>query len=169
MIRYIYEITNNVNGKTYIGQHTTDNENDGYMGSGVILKQAQSKYGIKNFSKKILCYCDNQDELNEKEIELIKNNRAKGKAEYNIADGGGGFCQQESFNYLKTLIDSDPLIDTIDDLLQVVCGLKLPNLGRVLMKYKRYFIHYLSAKRVRKRIAETEDVWHLMFSIELED
>ena len=88
MKRYIYEITNNVNGKTYIGQHTTDNENDGYMGSGVILKQEKQKYGINNFSKKILCYCDNQDELDDREIYYIAEYKKIGKAEYNIARGG---------------------------------------------------------------------------------
>lgn len=40
---YIYKITNTINNKIYIGRHTTENINDGYMGSGRLLVQAQEK------------------------------------------------------------------------------------------------------------------------------
>lgn len=44
MYFYIYKITNNINGKYYIGQHGTEDLNDGYMGSGVKLQRAIAKY-----------------------------------------------------------------------------------------------------------------------------
>ncbi len=37
----LYQITNLINNKIYIGQHTTANEDDGYMGSGVIINHAK--------------------------------------------------------------------------------------------------------------------------------
>lgn len=51
---YFYKITNKINRKYYYGVHSTDNLNDGYMGSGVRLLAAFKKYGIKNFYKEIV-------------------------------------------------------------------------------------------------------------------
>ena len=44
---YIYRITNNINGKTYIGQHKYTDLNDSYMGSGTLLQKAFKKYFIR--------------------------------------------------------------------------------------------------------------------------
>ena len=52
----IYLIRNNINNKQYIGQHTTKDLNDNYMGSGKIIKQAFQKYGKENFTKTILFF-----------------------------------------------------------------------------------------------------------------
>lgn len=54
MFHYVYEITNNINGKKYIGKRSCHCpiEEDKYMGSGTLLLKAIDKYGIDNFSKK---------------------------------------------------------------------------------------------------------------------
>lgn len=88
---YIYKITNNVNGKTYIGQHKYKDLDDSYMGSGVALKRAKEKYGIENFTKEILySRIQYQETANDMEKFAISKERALGKAEYNIADGSRG-------------------------------------------------------------------------------
>lgn len=88
---YIYRITNLVNGKTYIGQHKYKKLNDNYMGSGTYLARAKKKYGIENFKKEILYsniqYKETADDM---ERFAIAKERALGKAEYNIANGGQG-------------------------------------------------------------------------------
>lgn len=86
---YIYLITNNINGKIYVGKHSTDNLNDGYMGSGVALHRAYNKYGIENFTKKILAFADTEEKLNWFERFYIKKYHARTKG-YNLTDGGEG-------------------------------------------------------------------------------
>ena len=99
MMYYIYRITNKINGKTYIGQHKYKNLNDDYMGSGKLLKLAKEKYGIENFTKEILYsriqYKETADDM---ERFAIAKERALGKAEYNIADGGQGGNLGEEVN-----------------------------------------------------------------------
>lgn len=80
----IYKITNLINNKIYIGQHVTYNINDDYMGSGIYLKHAIEKYGKENFKKEILFECNNQEELNKKEAELVNEALIKRKDTYNL-------------------------------------------------------------------------------------
>lgn len=88
---YIYRITNKVNGKTYIGQHKYKDLNDNYKGSGKLLWRAYRKYGFENFEKEIL-YSSIQYRVTADDMErfAIVKERALGKAEYNITDGGQG-------------------------------------------------------------------------------
>ena len=65
----IYQITNLVNNKIYIGKHMTDDLNDGYMGSGSLIKRAENKYGSDKFEKEILFECSSEEEMNKKEAE----------------------------------------------------------------------------------------------------
>ena len=55
MNHYVYEITNLINGMKYIGKRSCkcNIEDDRYMGSSFIVKNAIKKYGIENFKKEI--------------------------------------------------------------------------------------------------------------------
>ena len=93
MYGYIYETTNLINGKKYIGQKKSNiflNEN--YLGSGKILNQAIKKYGKENFKVKLIEKCNSRDELNEREIYWISYyNAVNDKEYYNIGAGGTGW------------------------------------------------------------------------------
>lgn len=83
----IYKTTNLVNGKIYIGQDTKNNNH--YFGSGNLIKKAIKKYGVVNFKKEILCFCETQKELNEMEQKFILENNSTDKSiGYNICFGG---------------------------------------------------------------------------------
>ena len=86
----IYKTINLINNKFYIGKHQTNNINDSYYGSGKALKNAISKYGKENFKKEILFVFDTEQEMNDKEIELITEELVARTDTYNMGIGGEG-------------------------------------------------------------------------------
>lgn len=85
---YFYKITNLINGKYYYGIHSTNNLDDGYMGSGTYLKRAYKKYGIENFNKEILRFFNTREELSKYEELIVNENLITDFNCYNISKGG---------------------------------------------------------------------------------
>jgi len=85
----VYKITNNRNGKYYIGIHSTNDINDGYMGSGTLLKRIQLKEGIGNFTKMILFDYRKRKTALKKERELVGSAQVRDSKCYNLTVGGG--------------------------------------------------------------------------------
>ena len=95
MYYFIYETTNLINGKKYIGKHITNNLNDGYLGSGLALQNAIKKYGRENFKREILEFCENEKQCYELEYEYIKNAHAYSIPKYyKVTEGGKGFTSK---------------------------------------------------------------------------
>jgi len=93
-MKIIYKTTNLINNKIYIGQHTTDNINDDYLGSGKLISYAIKKYGKEKFQKEILEECKTKNDLDKREKYWIK----KLKPEYNLVEGGTG-----GYNYFAVI------------------------------------------------------------------
>ena len=89
MYYYLYKITNLINNKIYIGKHKTIKLDDGYMGSGKILRGAFKKYGIENFKKDIIEFYNSDDEVLLAEKEMANEEFVKRNDTYNIKIGGG--------------------------------------------------------------------------------
>ncbi len=92
----IYQVTNLLNGKIYIGKHETFDINDDYMGSGKLVKRAIKKYGVENFKKEILFDFETEEEMNLKEKEIVNEEFLSRDDVYNLTRGGYG-----SFNYIN--------------------------------------------------------------------
>jgi NUMOD3 motif len=95
-IHYLYKTTCNVNGRYYVGMHSTNNLEDGYMGSGRRLRASMRKYGIENFNKEILEFFETREMLVEAEIKAITPEMITDKNCMNLMGGGtGGFISDE--------------------------------------------------------------------------
>lgn len=95
-IHYIYKTTCNVTGKWYIGMHSTLNEEDGYMGSGLVLRRSIRKYGVDNHTKEILEYCESREALVLRETEIVTKELISDGLCMNLKEGGqGGFRDEE--------------------------------------------------------------------------
>lgn len=92
----IYQTTNLLNGKTYIGRHSTDNLDDGYLGSGTKLLEDIKRLGPDVFERIVLFDFDNPTEMIAKEIELLTEEFVSRLDTYNLANGqGGGYTHSE--------------------------------------------------------------------------
>ena len=103
MFGYIYETTNLINGKKYIGKHISSIFDVNYLGSGTHLKNAINKYGKENFEVRLIEKIKNLKDrdsnklfLAEREIYWIKYfNAVKDNYYYNVYYGGNN----EGWNY----------------------------------------------------------------------
>lgn len=116
---YLYKITNKLNNKFYIGVHKTKNLNDGYFGSGVLIKEAIAKYGIENFFKEILRFFTTSEDMYAEEKYIVSESLLLDPNCYNLTYGGLGYkegsltgipitkehkehIRQSKINYYKT-------------------------------------------------------------------
>jgi len=90
MFHFVYKTTNLVNGKYYIGRHSTADLNDGYIGSGKKLKNAIKHHGRNNFQREILFFCETKEELFSKEKEIVDSMVVQDSNSYNLMEGGSG-------------------------------------------------------------------------------
>ena len=97
MYYYIYKITctnGSFKDKFYFGQHTTENLDDNYKGTGALIKKYYKKYP-DDYIKEIICYCNSPEELNKKEYDIIHPYLGDTNC-LNLRDGGNcGTCSKE--------------------------------------------------------------------------
>ena len=119
----VYQTTNLVNNKIYIGVHKTENPDifDGYIGNGIVISSPSSymkpttpfqyavkKYGTSNFKRTILKIYDTVAEAFSLEATIVDYDFIRRKDTYNVALGGGGgnqaFIKINQFNINGNLI-----------------------------------------------------------------
>jgi hypothetical protein len=90
MYYLIYKTTNKLNNKIYVGKHKTENKNDDYLGSGMLLERAIEKYGSESFIREILLDLPTEEEMNQKEADIVDEDFIARDDTYNIKLGGHG-------------------------------------------------------------------------------
>lgn len=100
----VYQTTNLINNKIYIGVHMTENPDiwDFYLGDGCFANKPSSylnktqpfpkaltKYGVNNFKRDVLRIFDTEQEALKLEALIVNEDFIKRKDTYNITLGGG--------------------------------------------------------------------------------
>lgn len=98
LYHYLYKTTNRINGKYYIGIHSTDDLDDGYLGSGTYLKRAIKRYGRSNFSKQILSFYLNRRALSKAERGIVTETIVTDPQSYNLVLGGDSVIDSGGFS-----------------------------------------------------------------------
>ncbi len=86
MYYIVYETTNMVNGKFYIGVHRVNNSK--YLGSGKALKCAINKYGRDKFMREVLHEFSNKRDAYKYESLVVNESMVNNKNCYNMTIGG---------------------------------------------------------------------------------
>src|ERR1700757_3693210 len=68
---FVYKTTCLITDKYYIGIHSTNDLDDGYLGSGTKLKSSIKKYGKNNHERTILEFVEDRNNLEIREAELV--------------------------------------------------------------------------------------------------
>lgn len=106
MYHFTYQTKCIPTGKTYIGVHSTNKLNDGYIGCGIAsantinsqikanrtspILNAIYKYGYENFTLEVLSFFDTKEEAYEEEAFLVDASWVSSDSNYNIKPGGIG-------------------------------------------------------------------------------
>jgi len=87
---FIYRTTNLLNGRYYVGLHSTNNVDDKYIGSGTRLWHEVKKYGQGNFKREILEFLPSRQELKARERSVVNEEMLKDPLCMNLKLGGEG-------------------------------------------------------------------------------
>jgi hypothetical protein len=155
---------------------------DGYMGSGKIIKYAIEKYGIENFSKTILETFSNSEDMFLKELEVATDEFLQRDNLYNLRQGGIGvfdYINANGLNYkgFETVKERNTAIspfsrpenftqEHLDEIKRKRKGAfldpriaqkRLDNLKKATEKLKEDPIQYAEFQRRRNEAASTEE------------
>ena len=139
----IYQITNLINGKIYVGAHITYNVNDKYMGSSKFLKKDMRTLGRQNFKKDILHIFLNKEDMMRKEAEIVDKKFCHRSDTYNKMIGGINFFTIEGMTCVKDK-DGNNFLIYLDDPRYISGELVNVNKG---FKHSEEFVRMLKERR----------------------
>ena len=153
---YIYKTTCIITNKFYIGMHSTDNLEDGYVGSGKRLWYSINKHGKENHVCQILEFLPDRDSLREREKEVVNQEMLNEELCMNLAIGGEGghgskFLTKEQLsnggkNSMKVIWTSEKRIQHAKKQKEIY--LKLHSEGKLHIPTFKDKTHSLESKRL---------------------
>lgn len=87
---FLYKTTCLVSNRYYIGMHFTSNLKDGYLGSGIFLRNSIRKHGKENHLREILEFLPSKELLKIKEREIVNEKLLLDPLCMNLKIGGMG-------------------------------------------------------------------------------
>jgi hypothetical protein len=124
---FIYRTTCLVTDKYYVGMHSTDDVDDGYMGSGRILERSIKKHGLDKHVRYIVEVCDDRAALAEREKEIVNVKMLRDPLCMNLVEGGNGGAQPGERN---SFFGKHHKRSTIEKIRASMSGEKGPCYGR---------------------------------------
>lgn len=88
---FLYKVVNVKNEKYYIGIHSTNNLDDGYLGSGTRLKKSIQYHERKSHEREILEFFETREDALIKEFDIVNEVLLKDPKCMNLTIGGKGF------------------------------------------------------------------------------
>lgn len=158
MFYYVYQTTNLVNGRIYIGVHSTTDISDGYLGSGKALLRAINKYGKDKFSKEILSFYDSAEEAYEEESYIVNEDWIADRTTYNIVVGGRGGSPPSRKGKEVSLESRKKRSESMKRRLAIKAGLEVEKIQDVVSKKGRRVLDtstgnvYISIKEASKAL-----------------
>ena len=101
---YIYKTTCLITGKFYVGMHSTDNLEDGYLGSGKILGYSRRKYGDENHTREILEMLPSREALKLREKEIVNEELLSHPLNINLKYGGDGGWEHVDYSPFRDVV-----------------------------------------------------------------
>jgi group I intron endonuclease len=90
MFHILYKVTNKVNGKFYVGIHSSVKLNDSYLGSGTVIKRSVAKYGKENHVKEVIVFAEDRNQLEYIESKVVNEELIAHPLCLNLKLGGKG-------------------------------------------------------------------------------
>ena len=95
LYNYIYKTTCTISNRYYVGMHSTNDLEDGYLGSGMKLWQSVDYYGKENHVCEKLEFFETRKELSEREAKIVDEKFLNDPLCMNLALGGQGGIRNE--------------------------------------------------------------------------
>ena len=154
MSNYTYMVTNNINGKVYVGSHSWDGEglDPNYYGSGTAITRAIRKYGKENFQVEVLYYYATVEECRKDEERILTEYNVKDCIHsYNIKNGAIGWTSEDMKGENNHMYGKHHTYKTRQKIARANKGLKRSNEFR--LKLSRANIGKTLSDETRQKIA----------------